>query len=125
MCIRDRITEDEEAADYSELFPQWDGNGIKYTVGFKCRYNGVLYKVLQAHTSQETWNPVDAPGLFAKVLIPDPSVIPEWEQPESTNPYMKGDKVKHNGKTWESLIDNNVWEPGVVGTESLWKEVTE
>lgn len=119
------ITEDEEAVDYSELFPQWDGNGVEYTVGFKCRYNGILYKVLQAHTSQETWNPVDAPSLFAKVLIPDPSVIPEWEQPESTNPYMKGDKVKHNGKTWESLIDNNVWEPGVVGTESLWKEVAE
>lgn len=119
------ITEDEEAVDYLELFPQWDGKGIKYTVGFKCRYNGILYKVLQAHTSQETWNPVDAPSLFAKVLIPDPSVIPEWEQPESTNPYMKGDKVKHSGKTWESLIDNNVWEPGVVGTESLWKEVTE
>lgn len=28
-----------------------------------------------------------------------------------------------NGKTWESLADNNVWEPGVIGTESLWKEV--
>lgn len=42
------ITEDEEAADYSELFPQWDGNGIEYAVGFKCRYNGILYKVLQA-----------------------------------------------------------------------------
>lgn len=30
------ITEDEEAADYSALFPQWDGNGIEYAVGFKC-----------------------------------------------------------------------------------------
>ena len=29
----------------------------------------------------------------------------------------------HNGKTWESLVDNNVWEPGAVGTESLWKEI--
>ena len=42
-------------------------------------------------------------------------MIPEWEQPESTNPYMKGDKVKHNDKTWVSDIDNNVWEPGVYG----------
>lgn len=84
------ITEDEEVADYSVLFPQWDGNGIEYAVGFKCRYNGILYKVFQAHASQETWNPVDAPSLFAKVLIPDPSIIPEWEQPESTNPYIKG-----------------------------------
>lgn len=28
------------------------------------------------------------------------SGIPEWEQPDSTNPYMAGDKVAHNGKTW-------------------------
>ena len=61
----------------------------------------------------------DAPSLWAKVLIPDPEVIPVWEQPESTNPYMKGDKVKHKGKTWSSTIDNNVWEPGVYG----WAEV--
>ena len=32
-------------------------------------------------------------------------------------------QVTHNGKTWESLADNNVWEPGAIGTESLWKEV--
>ena len=34
-----------------------------------------------------------------------------WEQPESTNPYMKGDKVTHAGRTWVSTIDNNVWPP--------------
>ena len=54
------------------------------------------------------------------MLIPDPEVIPEWVQPDSTNPYMAGDKVMHNGKTWVSDIDGNVWEPGVYG----WSEVT-
>lgn len=82
-------------------------------------YDSVLYKVLQAHTSQADWMPDVSVSLFAKILIPDPTVIPEWEQPESTNPYMKGDKVTHNGKTWVSNIDNNVWEPGVYG----WDEV--
>lgn len=57
-----------------------------------------IYKVLTAHTSQDTWTPPDAPSLFAKVLIPDSDTIPEWEQPDSTNPYSKGDKVTHNGK---------------------------
>ena len=84
----------------------------------------MLDTVLQAHTAQAGWTPIAAPSLFAKVLIPDPSVVPEWEQPDSTNPYMKGDKVKHNGKTWVSLVDNNVWEPGAVGTAALWQEVT-
>ena len=53
----------------------------------------------------------------------EPDTPAEWEQPGSTNGYSKGDKVTHNGKTWESLADNNVWEPGAAGTESLWKEV--
>lgn len=88
-------------------------------------YNGVLYRCLTAHTSQATWNPADAPSLWAKVLIPNPDVIPAWEQPDSTNPYMLGDKVTHQGKTWQSLVDNNVWEPGATGTESLWKEIVE
>lgn len=39
----------------------------------------------------------------------------ETSQLDSTNPYTKGDKVTHNGKTWISDIDNNVWEPGVYG----------
>lgn len=43
---------------------------------------------------QETWTPTVAPSLFAKVLIPDENVIPKWEQPDSTNPYMTEDKVR-------------------------------
>ena len=82
-------------------------------------YNGTLYKVLTAHTSQDDWTPDAAPSLFAKVFIPDETIIPEWEQPDSMNPYSAGDKVTHNGKTWVSDIDNNVWEPGVYG----WTEI--
>lgn len=109
---------DETALSAIELYPVWNDSET-YSVGDRVRYNDTLYKCLQAHTAQSTWTPTDAPSLWTKVLIPSPSVIPEWEQPESTNPYMKGDKVKHNGKTWSSTIDNNVWEPGVYG----WSEV--
>ena len=110
---------DETALSAIELYPIWNESAT-YSVGNRVRYDDVLYKCLQAHTAQSTWTPTDAPSLWTKVLIPSPSVIQEWEQPESTNPYMKGDKVKHNGKTWESTVDNNVWEPGVYG----WSEVT-
>lgn len=114
-----------EAISATCLYPKWSGNGVAYVKGQRVQDDGVLYTVLQNHTSQAGWTPTAAPSLFAKVLIPDPSVVPEWEQPDSTNPYMKGDKVKHNGKTWVSLVDNNVWEPGVTGTAALWQEVTE
>ena len=116
---------DAEAITATCLHPKWSGNGVQYTAGQRVQDDGILYSVLQAHTSQSDWKPTAAPSLFAKVLIPDPSIVPEWEQPDSTNPYMKGAKVKHNGKVWVSLVDNNVWEPGVTGTAALWQEVTE
>lgn len=109
---------DEEALKAKELYPDWKTEK-EYKKDERVLYNGILFKCIQAHTSQETWNPADAPSLWAEVLIPDPEVIPDWKQPESTNPYMKGDKVKHNDKTWVSDIDNNIWEPGVYG----WIEV--
>lgn len=112
---------DEEAVDAVNLYPSWKNNHEYNEVGERVRYDGVLYKVLQAHTSQLAWIPPSAPSLFAKVLIPDENEIPEWEQPDSTNPYMTGDKVSHNDKIWESSVDNNVWEPGVYG----WVEVPE
>lgn len=124
MTIASGLT-DAEAVAATCLYPHWNGNGVAYTKGQRVQDDGVLYTVLQNHTSQAGWKPTAAPSLFAKVLIPDPSVVPEWEQPDSTNPYMKGDKVTHNGKTWMSLIDNNVWEPGAAGTAALWQEATE
>ena len=114
--------DDNTALRMVDFYPEWSAD-TDYAEGFKAQYGGVLYRCLTAHTSQDGWEPENAPSIWAKVLIPDASVIPEWEQPDSTNPYSKGDKVTHNGKTWESLVDNNVWEPGTIGTESLWKEV--
>lgn len=118
-----QITDDKEALEVQVLYKQWDKQiGKDLQVGEYIQYEGQLYKVLQAHTVQEQWTPVAAPSLFAKVLVdPTGETILEWQQPDSTNPYMKGDKVKHNGKVWQSTIDNNVWEPGVYG----WEEVTE
>lgn len=110
---------DEDALEAVQLFPAWNSTAT-YAAGDRVRYNDILYSCLTAHTAQVDWTPVAAPSLWAKVLIPDPDVIPEWEQPDSTNPYSAGDKVTHNGKTWVSDIDGNVWEPGVYG----WTEVT-
>lgn len=107
---------DEDALEAVNLFTNWKNN-TQYEKDVRVNYNGVLYKCLQSHTSQEAWTPTDAPSLWAKVLIPDPNIIPEWEQPDSTNPYMKGDKVMFEGKVYESTIDNNVWRPDSYGWE--------
>lgn len=112
------LATDEMSLQVPNLYPTWKVD-VAYVVGDRVLYGGILYKVITAHTSQATWTPTDAPSLFAKVLIPDDNVIPEWEQPDSTNAYKIGDKVTHNGKTWVSIVDNNVWEPGAYG----WEEV--
>ncbi len=112
---------DEQALTVPLIYPEWSGDSIVYAAGDRVLRDGLLYRCLQPHTSQAAWTPTDAQSLWAKVLIPIQGEIPEWEQPESTNPYAKGDKVTHNGKTWESTIDGNVWEPGVYG----WVEVAD
>lgn len=109
---------DKDILDYPDFVEKWRP-GIQYLTGKRLSHNGVIFKVLQNHTSQATWTPDASPSLFAKVLIPDANVIPEWEQPDSTNPYMAGDKVLHNDKTWSSEVDNNVWEPGVYGWTAI------
>lgn len=113
---------DEVSEKIPEIFTTWDGNGKQYKTGDRVAYNGVLYKVLQDHTSQTDWTPETASSLFAKILTSEAGTPQEWEQPDSTNPYMKGDKVIYNGKTYESLIDNNVWSPD--GYPDGWKEIT-
>lgn len=109
---------DEDALEAINLFENWHPS-VSYIKDQRVNYEGILYKCLQAHTSQDAWTPTAAPSLWAKVLIPDTNVIPEWEQPDSTNPYMKGDKVMFNGVTYESTIDNNVWAPNVYGWQAI------
>lgn len=118
--IQAKTVDDETAVLVPNLFDIWS-DSKHYTKDTRVTYNGVLYKCLQDHDAQADWTPTDAPSLWAKVLPGQSGEIGEWEQPGSTNGYKTGDKVTHNGKTWESTADNNVWEPGAVGAP--WKEV--
>ena len=112
---------DETALDGVELFPIWEP-GRACVSGERLRYHGELYRVLQDHTAQADWTPDAAHSLYVRVA--EPGEIPEWKQPTgATDAYQTGDRVRHAGKVWESLVDANVWEPGAPGTETLWKEI--
>lgn len=107
---------DDDAVGVAQLFPMWMPNQ-NYTTGFRLQWEGKLYRVVQAHTSQTGWEPDKTPALFTEV--PKPGTIPEWKQPTGAqDAYMTGDKVRHNGKVWVSDVDNNVWEPGVYGWDA-------
>ena len=105
---------DEQALSVPSLFEEWN-SGKSLKAGTRYRRDGILYKCLQDHIGQADWAPEVSPSLFAKVLTSDDGNVLDWVQPDSTNPYSKGGKVNHNGKTWISDVDNNVWEPGVYG----------
>ena len=104
--VADEITDDRQAYDIQDIYDDWK-IGISYKKNQYVIYHTVLYKVLSDHISQRDWNPDKSPSLFAKVLIdPTGETIPDWVQPDSTNAYMTGDKVKYEGVVYVSLIDN-------------------
>ena len=105
---------DEDALNGVELFPAWQ-TGISYAVGDRCAYQETLYKCVQAHTSQDDWTPDVTPALWVMVSLDE---WPEWVQPTGAqDAYQLGDQVSHNGKHWLSIVDDNVWEPGIYGWE--------
>lgn len=81
-------------------FPKWaSGLSVKETERYQ--YNGVLYKVAQAHTTQDGWTPDKTPALWVAVAA-DP------EQGTLDNPipavrgmeYVYGKYYIDNGKTY-------------------------
>lgn len=114
------VVTDDVALTIPNIYPEWSANSVAYKLNEKVRYNDLLYKCLNAHKSQASWTPTDAPSLW--VRIDDPAEEwPEWRQPTgATDAYPKGAKVSHNSKHWVSNTENNVWEPGVYG----WDEQT-
>lgn len=112
-----------EQVNYTSTYPAWKVP-LAVQVGEKYQYNGVLYKVIQAHTTQLDWLPDIVPALFVQVNAPD--VIPVWVQPTGAqDAYQTGDKVHFptiSDPVYESRIDANVWSPAVY--PAGWQLVT-
>jgi len=86
--------------------------GLPLAVGQIVAYSGGLWEVIQAHTAQSDWTPDIVPALF-KTTVAE-GEIPDWVQPTGAHDaYALGDKVRFEGKVYESLINANVWSPTV------------
>lgn len=106
--------DDETALKAVELFPEWNSTK-SYQINDRIKFDNILYKCVQAHTAQADWIPPLTPALWTRVSIEE---WPEWVQPTGAqDAYMNGDKVSHNNLHWISIIDSNVWEPGIYGWE--------
>ena len=101
-----------EFAEAEDVIDAWAAN-TAYFVGDMVMYQETQYECIQSHTSQEGYEPDSNPALW-RVYSEGGDGIPVWSQPDSTNPYMTGDKVHYpdaEGPVYESTIDNNVFSP--------------
>ena len=103
---------DETALTGVELFPMWV-IGRAYAVDDRVQYGGILYKCVQAHTTQADWTPDITPALWVVVSIEE---YPEWVQPTGAHDaYNIGNKVTYKGNHYVCDINGNVYAPDVYG----------
>lgn len=84
---------DDEAKKVPALFPLWETDKA-YAVGDRVWYQASLYKCVQAHTSQSTWNPKDAVSLWANVSEESQEADGSREHPYAWEQGM----TSYNGK---------------------------
>ena len=114
LQVKKAAYSDEEALTVSTLYPEWNGEGVQYTVDDITRVGNQLWRCVQAHTSQADWSPSAAPSLWSRIDIAEDR-IEVWTQPTGAHDaYNTGDKVHYPGKSdpvYVSTIDGNVWAP--------------
>jgi len=108
-----------------ESVPNWTV-GVYYSVNDLVKYNDLIYKVLQAHTSQSDWTPDTTASLFVEYAFQELGEVPQWTQPTgSHDAYNIGDRiwfeVNDEKLIYESLINANVWSP--TAYPAGWKEI--
>lgn len=64
--INTLAVDDNTALRMKSFYPEWAEN-TAYSVGFKVRYNGKLWRVVQAHTSQADWTPEAVASLWEQI----------------------------------------------------------
>lgn len=74
--------DDNTALRMLDFYPTWT-EGTAYTVGYKVKRNGKLWRVLQAHTGQNGWEPENAASL--------------WEQINETHAGTLDDPIPYDG----------------------------
>ena len=121
----EKTADDDTALAFIDLWPEWSTLiGREGKVGTLLQKDGHLYRIIQGLPEIFEHQPPELlPAHYSIINPPDePNTPIEW----TPGTYAKGAIVTHNGKTWESGVDFNHWEPGSAGVyESIWKDITE
>ena len=90
----------EQSLGLVGYFPTWE-IGKEMPIGYKVAYEGRLYEVIQAHTSQADWNPKVAISLFKAVSVEEDNI--EWQQGMVLE---KGKTYTDGGVTYKAIRDS-------------------
>lgn len=63
-----KAVDDNVALEGMELYPEWAAD-VAVNEGERYRYGGKLYKVVQAHTTQEDWTPDITPAMWTVIDV--------------------------------------------------------
>lgn len=101
--------DDATASRMVDYYPEW-ATGRSYATGIMVQYGGVLYKCVQAHTSQTGWAPDATPALWDAVQYRNGyRVIPETIT--ATGAFELGECGWWGDHLYKSLVATNVWTP--------------
>lgn len=118
VMISSKEMTDKQKQEMLAKYPEWQPNA-HYEIGTVLKYNGELYKVVHTHESKEGKTPDKAATSYVKWANPtqetattETEVVDDWAKPVSaTQAYMQGDKVRFDGKVYQSTKDYNTDEP--------------
>jgi hypothetical protein len=112
--------DDDEVDAVAALYPAWI-SGIPLAVGDIVSFEGLLYRVIQAHTTQSDWAPPIVPALFNRVREPQDNSPLEWVAGESVS---VGDERLYQGTLYRAIQAHTTqadWTPPAV--PALWAVV--
>lgn len=121
---------DEDALEIATVYPKYEVGkaynvGEFFTYGENATGDPQLYKVVQAHTSQEDWTPDVTESLYEPIGL-NKEGYPVWSKPSGAHDaYNKDDIVDYNGTLYKSLMDGNIYSPDEYPAGWELYEVTE
>lgn len=104
-----------EVIDLAPLLKEWREDA--YMVGEVRVYKDNPYKCVQAHdsTGNPSWNPEDAPSLWANYHGTDAAHALPYVQPTGAHDaYMVGEYAIYDGAVYRCVVDHTVHDPAVL-----------
>ena len=103
-----------EIIDQELFVPEWKPANYQ-TVGAPVKFDGQVYKVLQAHDSSQTpdWTPAATPALWSICHATDPAKAKPWLEPQGTSGmYQLGECYRaDDGMVYRQIYDgDNVYD---------------